>query len=441
MAHVITLYEYDDYGASVLNSVALAGYVNSWTPSSPKAGDESLVESIELINVSLTDWEKIETLLSRARMRSMTGQGYPIYMEYSPGNNAAADYRAEVFDGQVLTKESNLKQDWANSAFDGTLIFSRSPYWEMINADIPVMTNLNGTGYTATPIYNCNDGSGTAPNKRCNYLNISVPSGRRLIDYCPVRVELIFTTSVSHVGQITIGMINDTQFAHNLEAAGGTSVADANSSGGYLRRHALSSTMTVLETWDLASLTGGLGFPILEYKHGNFMVAARFANDPPANTYVQIQMGRSEYAGPVVKLTASKYQILDVIQIPPGTRNSSFEKDLTLSAKGSGNLDIDFITLIPADAYIKIPEQFRAVSNNDMYVYDASEGYAYFQTAAGMRYQLPFTGPGLSLKNSDYSGGDTKLVMCYATGSDGTEMEITGRFLILIRARYRVWTL
>lgn len=441
MAHVITLYEYDPYGASVLNSVALAGYVTDWAPTSPKASDTSVVESMELTKVSLADWEKIETLLSRARMRTENGQGYPIYMEYSPGNNAAADYRAEIYDGQIVTKSSNLKEDWANSEFNGTLVFSRSPYWEMINFDIPVMTNLNGTGYTATPIYNCNDGSGTAPNKRCNYLNLSVPGGRRLIDYCPIRLELIFTTSVTHVGQITIGILNDTQFAHNLEATGGSSVADSNSSGGYFRRHTLSSTMTALETWDLASLTGGLGFPILEYKHGSFMVAARFANDPPANTYVQVQMGRSEYAGPIIKLNDSKYQILDVIQVPPGTRNASFEKDLVLSAKGSGNLDIDFITLIPADSYIKIPEQYRSVSNNDMYVYDGSEGYAYFQTAAGMRYELPFTGPGLILKNSDYLGGDSKLIFACATGSDGTEMEITARFLALVRARYRVWTL
>lgn len=416
---------------STIASVDISSNVSEWTPASPGLDDDTVVESIELINMSFANWEKIENLLNRAQSRAETGYGNRVYFyaDYEAASGRAA-YRSEIYDGKLLMNVSNLKEDTANGTFSGTLVIKRDGWWEATTDTALTLTNDNGSG-TSLRIYNCNDLSGTAPNKRNNYVNISGGAGIR-------KAPLKFTLTMNMAGPVYVsnviaGIINNQALVHHVEGTGGTSVADGNSSGGYFQRFALTSTMaTVFSYLNVGGNRGG-------YQSHYFMVAVRFANDPPADTYVQTYMHPDGYTGPVVKLTASKFQIVDVVQLPQNYRIDQY-KALYIQAKGSGNLDVDYVTLIPTDSFVRIPVT-KYMSAGHKFVIDTRLGVANYDDVVGGVYAIPYIGPGLFLESESNSGSASKMVVAYSTGSDGTEMVISYYCLAEASIRPRIITL
>jgi len=433
MANVFKLYIVENYATSISGEVDLSAYIEKWTPVAPSAGDTTLIESIDLVNVTLADWEKLENLLSLARLRSETGFGVQIYFEYDLDVSRSA-YHSEIFDGQMVTGENNLGSDIANAKYNGTLIIKRAAYWELKTEVELATTNANGTstpGTNASVITNCNDGTGTP--KRNNYIELNdyVSVGPGTLG---VRLE---PKAAFYARKIIIGILNSDTFAHNLEAADGSSQSSAASSGGTFFRHALNTSMTLLESWDLTAES--TPSDVTSYRNCSFMVVARFAAAPPTDTYAQVTMG-GEYIGPVVKLNTNLMQVIDIVRIPAGAYKT-YDPNFKLYAKGSGNLDVDFITLLPTESYAIVEMPATELGVGDFIAVTQKYGAYFLDATTSTIRQVPMSGPGIFLRPDNGMLGDSRLIVVWSTGSAGDGWTITNSFDIYIYHQARLWTI
>lgn len=444
MANVFKLYVHDTINNTEPVSLDLSGYVTGWRPSAPKIDEGYLVESIELSNVTLADWESIESVLSLARIHStQNNYGQHVYFEYDLDVSRVA-YRCQIYDGEMVTNESNIGSDIANARYSGSLVIKRDPYWEEKSSTSFTLYNVNGNGSSMT-ILNCNDLSGSVPNKRVNYVEIRDSES---VERVALTVSLqalktgYFGSNITW-GKIVVGMLNASGFTHHIEVTGGSTQSDSASSGGSFERFSLSSTMTTLVNITLTNSAS----PVYNlYRNCYFMVVVRFANAPPANTYMQLQQNsRPSYSGPAVKLGSNLLQVLDVVKVPPDEgwmRNDSSR--LTFKAKGSGNLDIDFITLIPVESYaiVEASDTYLYSSNDSVLTIDSSSMTAHVSDFSNtINHQIPMSGPGIFMIPDNSKLGDSRLIVITATGTSGAGFDITAGYTISVKGRKRLWTI
>jgi len=139
----------------------------------------------------------LDALLAQAIRRRAERTGPRVYVQAQLDSDTGV-WRSELLNGRMELQEDALAV-WANKLARGTLYLERVPYWEGPETGIP-LANGNGTwdGSSATglAVYNCNDASGTAPNKRNNYVQIAANAvGGNLP--APVQLELTNNTGSS----------------------------------------------------------------------------------------------------------------------------------------------------------------------------------------------------------------------------------------------------
>ena len=133
---------------------------------------------------------KIEDYFDSARRAQKDLTLPKIYLEADTGDGYV---RSEILDG-VLDTETDYFHRVARNHVPARIWVKRKNYWEGAEAQIP-LTNENGTNNVAgLKVYNTNNGTGTAPNKRVNYVGIdgddidgSIPT--------PPRIEITNTYS------------------------------------------------------------------------------------------------------------------------------------------------------------------------------------------------------------------------------------------------------
>jgi hypothetical protein len=135
------------------------------------------------------------------------------------------------------------------------------------------------------------------------------------------------------------------------------------------------------------------------------------------------------------------------VKIPPddGVRRT-YSLTLTLAAKGSGNLDLDFITLVPMESYVILEGGNLTIAPGvaGYVVADSSDMGAYAVNIVGgspLSKQIPMNGPGLFLTPDNAMLGDSRLIILTGTGSDGSGMDITARYTLTVSGRKRLWTI
>lgn len=334
-------------------------------------------------STKLANVQALNTLLRQAKERQQKPFLAKVYVERDSGDGVW--WRSEVTDGALLMDSDGLDQ--LERAPEITIVFERKNYWEGAEAQIP-LSNGNGTDNTSgLPVYNCNDGTGTSPNKRNNYAQIGagVITGD-LPAACRIEITNTFN-SAARLYSVWVGLnanADPANFQHVIEAesaaAGGTNTNDSAFSGGAYRTFTWSGdTQQLIGRWvlDTAYLNraGGKWFKVL----------AAFTAAPSAGIRMQCKLtfpsgspltvvGSSQE----IALTTSKLQEIGMLQIPPwlaGTGDLA-PIDLCIYARktGGGAIGIDYMQVTPLDSYRILQPQGYGAAYQVRIVDDGIEG-------------------------------------------------------------------
>lgn len=403
MAHAITLGD----GATSVDLYALSAgtFVRAeWDFGAGETDEEtdSVAESIPLLLraatvTALQDAARtMERLLDDAARRALTRMGARVFLTVQWDGEADA-WRSEVLGGRL--ELAGAPDQWGRKALEGVLDLTRRPYWEGPETPLP-LTNGNRSNYTTgIEVYNANDGSGSAPNKRNNYVQIaandvigSVPA--------PVKVELKNLSGSATLNSIHLAnnvFADPTTFNPLLEAeartSGGSTASNANASGGsQLQLSGYASGQTV--TWTLSSAllqkTQSRWFRLL------MSMMLRSATGAQAET---VQVRLRDDTGAFVVWGENNQEVslppnntflwfadLGAIPLPPAdwdTNWDALQLQLTFRlASGTANTYLDCLYLMPTDSYRLLQLRPYALPTNGLVVDNGIDGGAYMEISS-----------------------------------------------------------
>lgn len=320
----------------------------------------SAVTSIALLRTAV---EKLEDILLTAKNIDETKIGY-IYL-YNVKSAAGS-----LLKGGRLELGTRLwYEDYANKATDVTLVIRREAIWwneNIMGTDDAENQNGSATDSydTGLNIFNCNDLSGSSPNKRCNYIDF--PTG--IAGYYGLPSTTCFlmkntTNDANHIRNVWAAINvneNPATMVHNFEfedGTGGTPTVDADCSGGdYM---AITWTEVVEKQLTSMSISGANQ---LLYEGANYKLLMRLKTAPTlTNLYLKVKLmdGATVLADGGWHLADDGNQIQELgsLQIPPGLCSSTWgymgALNLVLFGKtteaGTKTLDADFLMLFPID--------------------------------------------------------------------------------------------
>ena len=272
---------------------------------------------------------------------------------------------------------------------------TRQPFWEGAEEIVP-LSNSNGTDVTTgLTVYNCNDGSGSAPNKLVNYVDI----GAGVIDGnlpSPAKLIVKNTFATHRITSLWIGhnYTDPTNFVHLLEAEAATGVtphSNSSCSGG----NDVQATLSTDAKTDLLKWT--LPITLLNAARGRYVHAVvRFSNA----VYIRqirfsVRMGWN-----VTTIWESQAVLpdndraicirdLSAFRLPPWLQSSAGldAVDLVLSAQRLDpilmSLAIDCLMLIPADSFRTLQTTGYGVAQNSRIIDDGMTGDLYRDDGAG----------------------------------------------------------
>lgn len=272
---------------------------------------------------------------------------------------------------------------------------TRLPYWEGAEEIVP-LSNSNGTDVTTgLTVYNCNDGSGSAPNKRVNYADIgagvidgNLPSPAKLIIKNTFATHKLFKLWIGH------NYTDPANFVHLLEAenaTGATPHSDSGCSGGSEVQATLSTdAKTDLLKWTLPST-------LLNAAGGRYVHAvARFSN----SIYIRQIRFSARLDWNVTTIWESQAVLPDTdlaicirdlfaFRLPPWLQSSTGLDaiDLILSAQRTAatsmTLAVDYLMLMPADSFRMLSTAGYGVAQNGRIIDDGMTGELYRDDGAG----------------------------------------------------------
>lgn len=393
----------------------------------------------------------LDALLAQAIRRRAERTGPRVYVQAQLDSDTGV-WRSELLNGRMELQEDALAV-WANKLARGTLYLERVPYWEGPETGIP-LANGNGTwdGSSATglAVYNCNDASGTAPNKRNNYVQIAATD---VVGALPAPVKLELKNAIGSSETWANFYLANNAFSDpaNLttilegeaRVSGGTVTVNGNCSGGNVTRFATYSTGTGIWTISAATLqkTQGRWFRLLANVY--YRTTTTVIETMQASLWDSASVA-ALWRGPQVAINranVSDRPLIDLglVPLPPAAYDASFgalrlQVDLAV-ASGTGTTDIDFLQLTPVDSYRVLAIKAIAVANNALVVDNGIDGLAYVEDG-GVRY--PYLQPG-SAPLLVYPG---KLQRIYVLADrPGATSDITNKWLARLWFRPRRVTL
>ncbi len=342
---------------------------------------ETAIDLEQRIGESFEVWikglavDKIRTInrfLDYARKNTIGPNGVWLHFALDGGTT----WRSRVYDGMV-SYNNKLHNYYRRGAIKATITIERDPFWEGPETQIP-LTNGNGTNNTSgLNVFNCNDGIGSAPNKRHNYVQIADTA---VIGDLPAPVRLEMTNQFNSSARLSELWIshnvyaNPGSFQHVLEGesaialqGGITNQAVSGYSGGYVKEFVWTNANQIpLVRFELntayLNAANKRWFKVL----GVFSSSAHQGNRLqlkimfPVGTILTTVASAQE-----VLLSAGRIQELGEIQIPPWLLSSGdlAPVDLVLYGQKSGTayMGIDFLQISPIDGYrVLIPRGYGA---------------------------------------------------------------------------------
>lgn len=328
--------------------------------------------------------------------------------------DGSAYWRSEVLDGRLLVTTESL--DMLGRKPEVQLIIQRVNYWESTTLTELALTNANGSAVLGgITVYPWDDSVAG----RDNWVKILAAAVTGDME-APIRLELENTyNNFNRTDEVYVGA-NWNSSPNNLAPVLQGELADTGGSilpvtpdtalycGGQYRECSVGTTEATIMRWTLDSTNLG-------YFAGNdFTALLRLINSVQADTWARLRVTIGGlvtlYETPAVLLPTgsptSKMFSLGRVQLPPYLVNSGtalgslyFELRMWRSA-GTYTQAVDYIQLMPMDAFRKIENLGWDLEYGETLVCDDIEGYIFaiwgpgFGSSAGAYgYHIPFGAP------------------------------------------------
>lgn len=312
-----------------------------------------------------------------------------VYLNLGMDGDTAA-WRTRVLDGAMVFDEK-LTRGLKTTRVNVEIAFTHLPFWEGPETALP-LSNLNGTNLTAgINVLNTNDLAGTAPNIRCNYIDIAAAS---VAGELPTPIKLQLTNRYAYslgAGWIGLNTTNPTtcRWLYEAEASSGvTPVSEAYASGGYIVKGQINDTSaTKLLDWaitaaEMAAFAGQMvRFCIRSLENMDYkMLKYKIKLISGTTTLFE-----SDWAKPAEDEDYAWLDLFD-LRLPPWL--VGLDKlgpiNLQLFAKaiipGNWAWGFDDLMLLPADSFL----HFKTVANvNFRITLDGIDGMNYLSDSSG----------------------------------------------------------
>lgn len=282
------------------------------------------------------------------------------WMYFSIDDESVA-WRTRVYDG-VMLHNANVARRWDQGKFLIGISFERAPFWEGAETDV-ILSNPNGSGVNGVTVYNCNDNSGSAPNKRVNYVDIAAdqvegdlpaPAIMKITNNDNITPTQLFNV---WIGQNFTDPVNAAWTFEAEAAIGAVPIASASYSGGYkVSVPVNNSSMTELSTWAItaAQMSAFRG----QFVHAIFRFGAdvrniKFLLQIKWNDFVIWESDPIVPSGTRVGATRDLFSL----RMPPWLQNENNLDSIKIVLSGqhllltSYSVDMDFMMLISADGF------------------------------------------------------------------------------------------
>lgn len=332
---------------------------------------------------------KLENLFYQAMLWRKFRKGGRVYLQVNI--DGANTWRSELLDGKILATNEFIKAERALGTRYATITIQRTNWWEGAEAQIP-LTNGNGTNNTAgLNVYNCNDGTGSSPNKKHNYVAIT---GANVSGDLPgsTRLEMTNTYATNRLYFLWIGQnwTDPANFVHVLEAegAGGASTASALASGGF---YSICSTTAS----EADALTWTLNAAFLNACKGNYYKAVLkiFGGDSRGFKFrLKVVWNGTVIwqSGQVQPDSSSSVCVRDLVafRLPPWLPSLSSLDGVSLvltlqSPGGASSLWVDWLQLMPVDGWRSMAYVGYGCAQNKRIVDDGITDFLYQDDGAG----------------------------------------------------------
>lgn len=398
----------DQLITTVLNTTSSGWDLMELNTTSPVVDPRNgrVVESmiIRLTGTSLADLRtKITAILNAADVarRFEVGESDLYVLMSVQGGDTGNGYRSSIHAMEVQIPNSIWGSDWANKTVEVTIVYERDGWWERDDIVTTITaTNPNGSG-SIIYMFNCNDGVGSAPATRANYLDIDTSD--MVGDVATplfINIHNSYNNAAGnmrfYIGGVGANAVNylPGMFYEAEDASGGTPTADAGSSGGDYNLVALSADAEAdLLTWT----------PNNVYFMGSYWykVITRFSSANSIGNVKfrwKIRSGTSTiWQGPqfLLENATNFIQEMGEVPLPP---IGAFDGTITMTLTGqrttasTETLYFDYIQLMAAHCAIKAVGLAPMEYNEDLnipynYNYSSNKTLAPMRTASAKSYR------------------------------------------------------
>lgn len=390
--------------------------------------------------------ERIEKALVLADGYTRDRHGKRLWLLYQHASGMMPTLRSPVLRGRVELDRGTQRIGWTSKSVKLAIIIERESWWEETTDTAVPLTNGNATRTTSgINVYNCNDGSGTPPNKRHNYVEIL---GSDISGNIPGACRLEMTNKYNDSSRtydiyVAQNVFAPSSLAHIIEGESttfGSAISNSGCSGGAYRQLTWSGdSQVIIALYNLSSSF------VSDAKGYYYKIFCRFASTPQSNTYLQAALTFPQNApvtvlqqSPEVKLSLETLQEIGTMQIPPWLVGQSdlYPLDLTLRARrsGGGTLNIDYIMFCPLNGYRAYIPQGYGLAYDTRLVDDGIADALYTDgwTPSGKTSHYSAVGERLMLHPSVTQ----RLYFLQANGTGGSEITRVLNIKLYYRARY-----
>lgn len=319
--------------------------------------EATVTESMELLVTGANtgalrdNWRAVESILELAALRQRTGIGARVWLQVLL-HGEATTWRSEIVSAKLEPERAIAA--YSRLKAPATLAFERKAFWEEASE---TELQLSATGQAAAT------GGRTIYNRISdNWVQIAAAQIGGTLP-AAIRLRIKNTSAGALTAPIVYAAVNafsdPANFAHILEgeaaASGGSTQAVTGTSGGNVRRFALTTTaQSGRWTIPAATLQDTAGRPVRilllanDITAGGVYVSARLCYSTSETAITQTDE---------VYIASAGRQVVDLgaIPLPPGNVGASYS-DLSLrlymrTATGTSTFDLDFIQLTPVDSF------------------------------------------------------------------------------------------
>lgn len=350
---------------STMDGDAVKGvrYMNATEQIEIKIEAGSMASNLGNVNI-------IEEYFERARDYQDNPDLDPVYLSWK-SSSSATEFESEIMAGRTVPHPETLAMRWERDILIVQLMILRRPFWYENTGYAVPLTNKYGIDQTTLQVDNADETSYD------NFVKFSNPvvSGFRIM---PLKLSMTNIDGPPAIGDIWVGLnarggdgMPVMQEAENatLNATYSTSTADANASGAFFVR-SIWTIDSEIELWHFdpnsALIANAAG--------RRFKMLARFNAAPGATApllrWKWTYAGDVIWEGPQIQVAATgQVQDIGTVKIPPWFRASEgvdgLDLELHAQVTGGTTLDIDFVLLMPTDAFRKYKLVADGLNDND----------------------------------------------------------------------------